>query len=243
MSHDAQLIISQKKLALLLGGLAIALPSTLYLGNLYIFGVTHILSSISSYYHSQMRDVFVGSLFVMGFFLISYEGYSPFERLFSSLGGVLALLVALFPTPMTDQPRELPGTIHLVSAGTFYLILAFFCLFQFTKSDPNSPKTVRKRIRNFIYRLAGLVMIASLVLLILTELKVLLPPIDTSTFWLEYLANIAFGTAWLIKGEGIFLLNDDPILEMNPWEISGILILLTLAFGSFLMLTNIFIIF
>ena len=34
-----------------------------------------MLESISSYYHSVMRDIFVGSLCAVGTFLISYRGY------------------------------------------------------------------------------------------------------------------------------------------------------------------------
>lgn len=239
-SGQERILISQKKLKLIVGGMGVGLPTALYLGNFYLHNVEVILGSISNYYHSEMRDVFVGVLFAVGVFMIAYEGYDAGDRLLSSFGGVLAIIVALFPTTPSGETRDTTGTIHLVAAGGFFLILGIFCMFLFTRSDATIPKTGRKKIRNFVYRLCGLSLFASLILLILTESSIMDRPIDDSTFWLEYIANSAFGTAWLIKGEGIFFLNDDPILEMTPWELLGILILLILGLGSGLMLTNIF---
>ncbi|MCE7734765.1 MAG: DUF998 domain-containing protein [Candidatus Heimdallarchaeota archaeon] len=239
-SDQEKILISQKKLKLIVGGMGVGLPTALFLGNFYIHNVEQILGSISSYYHSSMRDVFVGVLFAVGVFMIAYEGYSAGDRLLSTLGGSLAIVVALFPTTPSGDTRDTIGTIHLVAAAGFFLILGIFCMFLFTKSDSEIPKTGRKKIRNFIYYLCGLSLFASLILLILTESSIMDKPIEDSTFWLEYIANTAFGTAWLIKGEGIFFLNDDPILDMSPWELLGILILLILGLGSGLMLSTIF---
>lgn len=239
-SGQERILISQKKLKLIVGGMGVGLPTALYLGNYYIHDFEEILSSISSYYHSSMRDVFVGVLFAVGVFMIAYEGYGAGDRLLSSLGGSLAIVVALFPTTPTGEERDTTGTIHLLAAGGFFLILGIFCMFLFTKSDDAIRKTRRKKVRNFIYYLCGISLFGSLILLILTETSVLELSIEDSTFWLEYIANSAFGTAWLIKGEGIFFLNDDPILDMTPWEILGIIILLILSLGSGVMLSNIF---
>ena len=232
---EESIVISQKKLKVLMGGLATGLPTALFLGDRWFFGATEMLNSISGYYYSDMRDVFVGILFAIGVFMLTYEGYNLFERMLSNLGGVLAIMVALFPTTAVGAIRGNIGTIHIIAAGSFYFILFIFVFFQFTKSKEGE-KTIRKRIRNFIYYLCGAIIFGVLVLLVLTEIDIVASPIDNSTFWLEYIGNTAFGIAFLVKGEGIFLINDDPILKMNPWEIFGLFVLTILAIGSILML-------
>ena len=199
MDNETSSVIAQKKLKLLIGGLGVGLPTVLFLGNRWIYGVDDILGSISSYYHSAMRDVFVGVLFTIGMFMITYEGYSLFDRLLSGIGGLLAIAVALFPTTVSGATREMTGTIHLVAAGLFYLSLSIFVVFQFTKSDPKTPKTIRKNIRNMLYYILGLILFLSIALLFLTEMDIVAAPIDNSTFWLEYVANSAFGTALILQ--------------------------------------------
>ncbi len=71
---DKSLIISYLTLRKAIGLLGIALPFVLALGAVFC-SRTEIQSSVSSYYHTSMGDVFVGILFVIGFFLLSYRGY------------------------------------------------------------------------------------------------------------------------------------------------------------------------
>lgn len=51
----------------------------LWLGGLLI-GVK-LQGSISAYYHTPMRNVFVGSLFAIGTFLYSYRGFRDSENI------------------------------------------------------------------------------------------------------------------------------------------------------------------
>lgn len=236
---DSRLIQSEKTLNLMLGGLGVALPTILYLGNLWVYGVEVLLPSISSYYYSNLGDVFVGVIFSMGLFLIAYEGYDGRDRLLSTIAGIFAIMVALIPTAPANTERDIWAIVHLVSAALFYLILMYFAIFRFTKSYPSGNTTRRKGVRNLIYRLSGIGILIALILLVVTETEIISIPLENSTFWLEFLANSAFGTAWLVKGEGIFFLNDDPIMQWNPWEVLGLFILLLLALGSVVMLITI----
>ncbi len=91
----------------------------LVLGKICYFHDPGIQDSISSYYYTDMRDVLVGSLWAIGVFLFSYRGYDTLEgpqlrRLFgtstdflaSSLAGICAVGVAIFPTRPALPPSD-----------------------------------------------------------------------------------------------------------------------------------------
>lgn len=55
-------------------------------------------TSMSSYYYSPTRTIFVGSLMVMGFGLIVLRGRNDFEDILLNVAGMLAPVVAVVPT-------------------------------------------------------------------------------------------------------------------------------------------------
>ncbi|WP_020657470.1 hypothetical protein [Amycolatopsis benzoatilytica] len=191
-----------------IGVLGISLPIVVIVGKEIVDG-GGLLGSLSGYYYSDLRNVFVGTLCAIGVFLIAYRGYGRIDDIAANVAGVAGIGVALFPTsPTAPTPVEHAiGVAHLVFAGIFFLTLAFFCLFLFTKTD--GTPSPRKRSRNVVYRVCGVVMLVSLALLVINAAffnaaTVSLHP----TVWLESLAVIAFGFAWLVKGET--LLADPP---------------------------------
>jgi hypothetical protein len=67
------------------------------------FGDTEWLGSISAYYYTPVRSVFVGTLSAMGVCLIAIKGRDrPREDLMLNLAGMCAPVVALVPTPLED---------------------------------------------------------------------------------------------------------------------------------------------
>ena len=54
--------------------------------------------SISAYYYTDVRSVFVGTLLVLGFSMIVLWGKTPFENGFLNLAGMLAPIVAFAPS-------------------------------------------------------------------------------------------------------------------------------------------------
>jgi hypothetical protein len=56
------------------------------------------LGSISAYYYTPARAVFVGSLCALGASLIAYKGHSPEEDVLLGFSGLMAFVVALVPT-------------------------------------------------------------------------------------------------------------------------------------------------
>ena len=89
--------------------------------------------SMSAYYHTPMRNVFVGFLFAIGPFLYLYKGFSGQEDLTLNLAGIFALGIALFPTEPTFElecETFTAGYIHGVSALSFFFAIAYVCLFR-----------------------------------------------------------------------------------------------------------------
>ncbi|MCG8455964.1 MAG: hypothetical protein MI919_06740, partial [Holophagales bacterium] len=154
-----------------------------------------------------MGDVFVGTLCVIGFFLFSYKGYERADDLAGDLGCFFAVGVALFPTDEDPDLTTLPGMAHLGFATLLFLVLIYFSLFLFTKTNPNKPPTSKKLQRNRIYRICGCTMAACILLI---GLLLLLPRSATAQleplrpiFWLEAICIFVFGISWLTKGEAI----------------------------------------
>jgi len=164
--------------------------------------------AISGYYYTVMGGVFVGSLCSIGVFLLSAKGYDKWDRILGCAGSVFANGVALFPTnPKHGTPaQEFIGTyVHPACATALFLILAFFCLFLFTKTGPANRPTRQKRERNIVYRVSGSTILACMALIGLHAIAGIWT-FPHWLFWYESIAIFAFGFAWLIKGE--FLLKD-----------------------------------
>jgi hypothetical protein len=208
-NSESSLVFSYLSLRKGIGFLGISLPFVLSLGALVIFH-TGIQESISSYYYTGMRDVFVGTLCAIGVFLFSYKGYESKDDVAGDLACAFAVGVALFPTAPTGNVSTLAGIIgivHLVFAASFFLTLAYFSLFLFTKTDPKKIPSAEKLHRNKIYKICGYTMLICILLMMINTLlpekwKVSLISCDP-IYWLESLAIIVFGISWLVKGETI----------------------------------------
>lgn len=206
---DTSLVFSYLALRKAIGMLGIALPFVLSFGAFVIFR-KELQSSISYYYWTGMRDVFVGTLFAIGFFLLSYQGYQRADNVAGNLACVFAVGVALFPTAEFADATGLPkltSILHFVFAAAFFGTLIYFCLALFTKTKARGRPTMQKLIRNGIYRGCGYLMTACI---LLTFVFFLIPDVYVAAapyspvYWLEAIAILAFGVSWLVKGEAIF---------------------------------------
>lgn len=203
--NDRNLIISYLTLRKLIGGLGMGLPFVMALGGAIVFQTT-IQPSISGYYYTGMRDVFVGILCAIGVFLISYHGYNLADFIAGKLGGFFAIWIALFPTTpdVHASPVEtVIGFVHYVCAASFFLTIAWFSLFLFTKTNPSKTPTARKQQRNRVYIACGCAILVCLALIAINGLGTIIPDEYHPVFWLETVANAAFGTSWIVKGEAI----------------------------------------
>jgi hypothetical protein len=187
-----------------MGVLGIVLPFTLlFVGKM--FG-TVPQASVSDYFHTNMQRAFVGVIVTFGLFLIAYTGYHRHDNLLGNFAGFCALGIIIFPTtPVDPSPiRETVGILHFVSAGLFFVSLIVFCVHFFRKGKGTpGPQKLR---RNQIYLLTGILMGLSIILIV-THKWLGFPAHENSVFWLEAVALVAFGIAWLIKGK--FMLADE----------------------------------
>ncbi|HEY1040450.1 MAG TPA: hypothetical protein VGF30_13640 [Bacteroidia bacterium] len=218
LERENKLVLSYLTVRKIIGILGLLFPLILFLGSFILGKCCEIQPSISNYYHTNMRDVFVGYVCTLSIFLFSYKGYDLTDRIVSALTGIFGLIVALMPTNLKTDPitglipqcniwcnverHNWIGIVHLAAAGLFILGMAYFTLFLFTKGE--TKPTSQKLIRNKIYRIAGYIMLGCIAILIVffalpdnvSEPLLILKPV----FWLETIAFLAFGFSWLVKG-------------------------------------------
>lgn len=209
-SNDQTLICSYLQLRRAIGYLGTALPFSLLFGKIILQG-KGIEPSLSDYYYTLMRDVFVGTLWALGIFLWSYKGYpkSPDNRA-GNIASIAALGTALFPTmpPSATIIESIIGYIHYAFAVTFLITLSYFCLSLFTRTDSKNP-TQKKLLRNLIYKICGYTIIFCLAMIILYNIGKMFmgfnpPYLYSLVFWLETIAIMSFGFSWIVKGKKFF---------------------------------------
>ena len=192
-------IVSYLTLRRVVGVLGVSLPVVLALWGFSLLGGFRILLSISDYYALRTRDVFVGTLFTIAWFLFTYRGYDRRDDVAGNWACLFAIGTALFPNTGTRFERA----AHFASASLLFLVLAYFSLFLFTKTS--GTPTRMKRARNEVYRLCGVLMLACIGLIGVYKLGLDESPLQhlKPVFWLESLALWAFGVSWFVKGETI----------------------------------------
>jgi len=187
----------------IIGFLAFFLAPVLVFGTFILDHTHEVKVSMSAYYYTSMRNLFVGVICGISLFLFSYHGYKWYDSLASKLAGLFGLGIAFFRTSASDDKTDILSILHYVTSGIFLVILALMSFFLFTKSK--GTMTTQKKKRNRVYRICGVVIFVSVALIpvagfdgIWEKIKFLKP-----TFTLETIALIAFGISWLTKGEAI----------------------------------------
>lgn len=202
---DNFLVISYFSLRKAVGIIGLLLPLVLAVGKIILDG-GGLQTSISAYYYTVMRGVLVGSLWAIGVFLFSYRGYDRKDEIAGKISSVAAIVVALFPTnPQDALTGSWIGRIHFTSAVILFLMLAFFSLVLFRKTDPAKPMTPQKKKRNVVYAVCGVLILASIAGAGISFLfrNSAFFDLYAPVFWFESLAVVSFGVSWLTKGEAI----------------------------------------
>jgi hypothetical protein len=192
------------------GVLAIGLPFAVAIPWWFLRGHT-FEASISCYYYTWTRNVFVGTLCAVATLMLCCQGYDIWDEIAGFFSAICALGVAFFPTapgPCYVERKFNVGKIHWTFAALLFLTLACFCLFLFTMSAQDRILTPRKIQRNRVYYVCGsLILFSMLMIAVLAHFDVkYLPGGVGSDFFFETTALWAFGIAWLVKGE--FILKD-----------------------------------
>lgn len=212
-------VLSYYTLRRAVGITAISLPFVLSIGAIVLplIGPQHVLPrpllqrSISDYYYTPMSNYLIGSLGAIAGFLICSRGYDLTDEIAGYVAGIFTLGTALFPSvdPRIAEHTRLQlriQTAHTCFAALMFLTLAYFCLVLFRKSSPDKPFTRRKQRRNQIYGICGFVIVICIFVMTAVSFDPVARLLDPARPLLcsESLALVAFGVAWLTKGE-VFL--------------------------------------
>ena len=208
------MIITFLAIRRIIGILGMALPVVVVVGGFIGKGFI-IQDSISSYYYTNMRDFFVGTMCVVAVYLIAYRGYERIDGVVTDMSGVFALGVVAFPTStqmisaidvgifhLSDKVSQY---FHVIFAALFFLSLAFISIFLFTRSGGTNVGREKRR-RNAIYRICGCVMVFAIAVMIIFYAFLRETGIAKTDpiLFLETVALISFGISWFVKGDTLF---------------------------------------
>jgi hypothetical protein len=217
-------IISYYAMRRAIGILGITLPLILVAGSSLFGDCMEVQGSISTYYHTNMRNIFVGFNCAVALFLFAYRGHDWTDNIAGYLGCIFVLGVAFLPCSIgtPDQPCLIPvsaqnpmvGKLHNLSALLYFIILIVYSLFLFPKTHMDMVTGEKKfmgrqkKNRNVVYYICGSIMTTSLLLIIayvwfLEDPYPGLKRLDP-VFWLESFVLLSFGISWLTKGQLIF---------------------------------------
>lgn len=127
--------IPKQTLRIILGLLALILPIILPLGQWLLGADQVLLSSISSYYYSEVKFLFLIFLILFGATFILY-GFTSSQSLVMLVGtGTITLLVALVPTHAPGQ-TEWTGYFHIAHAIAFFALLGWHLRYTFNLPLP-----------------------------------------------------------------------------------------------------------
>lgn len=170
--------------------------------------------SVSITYYSLFAvGTFISVLASAAILLINYKGYELIDDITATIAGIFGILIVLFPMTYLDDPSLKTGVLHLpsnisnifhcVSAVGFFGTLAFMSFFLFTKTSGEMTK--QKKIKNIIYRVCGIGMLASFLLMLLNFFD--WAPYNL-TWIVEAIALFFFGVSWIVKSDAIPFLKD-----------------------------------
>ena len=192
--------------------------------------------SISATWYTIACTPFMIILGAASVLLMCYKGYEKIDDIINTVTGVAGLGICLFPCSFIEKdgtnylaglsntitlyaeetcrtlpvgpfrvPMNISNIIHALCAVVFFALLAYNSIFLFTKSS--GEMTQKKKIRNIIYRVCGIGMLASFLIL-------LLPDFYIKVWLMEAIALFFFALSFLTKADIFpFLFCDSPFKD------------------------------
>jgi hypothetical protein len=168
--------------------------------------------SLSAYYYSGGREIFVAALVLMGTVLGTYKIFElNLDNLCSFLAGAAAIVVALFPTGLppdttvlTPLQRELSvewvERIHYGAAATLIVLLGVvsvtFGIREGNREPRPSQKLSPENWRRY-HSLCAAVVFAALATYVVAKVTVTIPNL---LLFAEWIAVWAFAASWFAAG-------------------------------------------
>jgi hypothetical protein len=175
-------------------------------------------TSISDYYYSTVGELLTGTLCAVAMFMFCYHGHKKrkgefglSDNLLTNLIGIFAIGVAVFPTHsetcIQDNIRTYLsstqiGNIHFILAALFFVSLAAMSIINFRRTDDINLFGKRDNHQIYLYCGVAILICIGLIFIYMKWIVGQSEWLDNlrPTFWLEALALISFGFAWLVKG-------------------------------------------
>ncbi|UFH33275.1 hypothetical protein LNP04_06030 [Chryseobacterium sp. C-71] len=212
-------LISYQQLRMFIGVLGLFLSLMLFVTTFLLNDESPFKVSISHYYYSFGHIIFVGTLCIMGGLFGTYRGKRKYENMISNICGILAVLVAVFPTKFegyggsvyihVENYEEWFSYVHYASAGLLFALFSVYCFAFFPKTDdvPATPQEIlKKKRRDIYYRICGWGIIFSILFIGFIAVMDLSKDIIVSSMFLTYSTLIFettslffFSTSWLLK--------------------------------------------
>ena len=176
-SQQDEFVVSYLTLRQMIGWAALLMPIAVRVGA-FIFEGIRSTDSISAYYYTGMRDVFVSTLVLGGALLACYRSPAWHDNVCAIVAGIAAIGIGLFPMSPTfageilqKYPemgeakcyinRGLLG-FHFLFVGAFFSLSFYLVYFRFGAFTPQMP-TRQKLMRNKIYKLCGAAMLIAFI--------------------------------------------------------------------------------
>ena len=169
--------------------------------------------SISMTYYANSNICMIGVLFSMSVMFLSYIGYNATDKILTTIAGVSALGIVVFPcgyddistTGLLGLDCETSFKVHCAFACTMFVTFAILVGYNFTRSGESGNMTREKAIRNKIYY------ICATVILVFMVNQVISACCGFPGYWTlinEAVMLWAFSFAWLVKAEFFTMFND-----------------------------------
>lgn len=189
--------INQLTMKLIVGVIAVAIASV----TSFVSTLDRPLASISESYFAGdwSRNIFVGFLFAISAFLLSYNGQTRAHMVLSRVAALAGFGVAMFPCKCGGREEIIPY-VHYASAAVMFAVLAYFCIEFYRHAKGKAHKQAAWRSR--IYLACFWAMIAAMAVLFVNGMWGEKLGIETRipriVFYGEAVALSAFGLCWLV---------------------------------------------
>ena len=210
--HDNSNITSYWYLRNAIGYIGLLMPTWVKFGAYFREDIA-FTNSISAYYYTGMRDVFVATLVLVGVLLACYRTDKLSDNIVAFIAGLAACGVAFFPmAPEYSQVLidkygcfqskncyEGIGVLgfHFYFVAIFFALSFYMVFFRFSANTERFP-TSQKLTRNKLYKICGGIMFVSF--LIIGYMSYSHNP---NIYLPETFAILAFAAAWLVKGQAV----------------------------------------
>lgn len=250
---DPDFVLSYTGLKITTGLVGLLMPWAVRLGGFLTEGIT-VSGTVSAYYYTGMRDVFVGTLAVVGALLASYRTPRRLDNAAALVAGLAAVAIGLFPMrpvfavniarryripddldayfrqvyfPHGPLGWHTPAVALFFGAGLYLVAVSFRETSRLEAEEGVREVTWQKVARNRLYLTSAITML----LAGLTIAALQLLGWRDLIFWPESVAISAFAFAWLVKGQ--LVLADGPpdtpkARRRERWRVWALLALPTL---------------